>query len=99
MVDPELTAYLLSNALVLVLGTALVGVSLAAYRRAEEPTFAMAAAGFACLTLGSLVEAVYELGVRQSFALSSRELLATHAAEGLLVAVGLATLFYSLWRY
>ncbi|MEF8853105.1 MAG: hypothetical protein V5A44_03080 [Haloarculaceae archaeon] len=99
MVNPELTAYLLSNALVLVLGTALVGVSVAAYRRTSERAFATAAAGFACITLGSVVEAVYELGVRRSFELTSRELLVTHAAEGVLVAVGLATLFYSLWRY
>jgi hypothetical protein len=99
MVNPELTAYLLSNALVLVLGMALVGVSVAAYRRTDERAFATAAAGFACITLGSIVEAIYELGVRQSFALSSRELLITHAVEGVLVAIGLATLFYSLWRH
>jgi hypothetical protein len=99
MVNPELTAYLLSNALVLVLGTALVGVSVAAYRRANEWPFATAAAGFACITLGSVVEAVYELGIRRTFELTTRELLVIHAVEGVLVAIGLAALFYSLWEY
>lgn len=96
---PELAAYLLSNALVLLLGTLLVGLSGAAYRRVGDRAFATAAAGFALVTFGSVVEAVYELGVRGSFDLATRELLAVHAVEGVLVALGLATLFYSLWRY
>lgn len=99
MVNPELTAYLLSNALVLLLGTALVVVSAAAYRRADEQSFATAAAGFACITLGSVVEAIFEVGVWRRFALTPRELLVIHAVEGSLVAIGLATLFYSLWRH
>lgn len=99
MVNPELTAYLLSNALVLVLGSALVVVSATASRRANERTFATAAVGFACITLGSVVEAIFEVGVWRRFALTPRELLVIHAVEGVLVALGLATLFYSLWRY
>lgn len=97
--SPELWAYLLSNAVVLLLGGVMTALSGAAYRRADERAFAVASAGFALITFGSLVEAIYELGIRQSFALSTRELLALHAVEGAVVAVGLAALFYSLRRY
>lgn len=96
---PEFWAYVLSNVLVLVLGTTLSGLSAAAYRRAGRTPFALAAVGFGAITLGSLIEAIYELGIRRSFALTERELLALHAIEGLVIAVGLATLFYSLRRY
>lgn len=96
---PELWAFLLSNASVLVLGGLLVGLSGAAYRRTGRRSFAIATVGFGLITFGSLVEAVYELGVRRSFALSEQELLALHAVEGIVIAVGLAALFYSLKRY
>lgn len=97
--SPELTAYLLSNALVLLLGGALTVLSGVAYRRARERSFAIASAGFALVTLGSVVEAVYELWVRGGFSLSDRELLALHAVEGVIIALGLAGLFLSLRRY
>ncbi|MFB6308284.1 MAG: hypothetical protein ABEH35_03050 [Haloarculaceae archaeon] len=96
---PAFWAYILSNALVLLLGATLTVVSIAAYRRRGNPSFRMAAVGFGLITGGSLIEAVYELGVRQSFALTESELLALHAVEGLVIAVGLGALFYSLWRY
>lgn len=96
---PEFWAYLLSNALVLVLGSVLVGVSGTAYRRTGRRSFATAAVGFALITLGSLIEAVYELGIHRSFAIDERTLLALHAFEGLVIAVGLAALFYSVWEY
>lgn len=96
---PEFWAYMLSNGLVLVLGGVLVVLSGAAYRRTGRRPFAYASVGFALLTFGSVVEAIYELGIRRSFDLAERELLALHAVEGLVVAVGLAVLFYSLRRY
>lgn len=92
----EFWAYMLSNALVLLLGSVLAALSLAAYRRSNRRSFATAAVGFGLITFGSVVEAIYEVGVRRSFALGERELLALHAVEGLIVAVGLAALFYSL---
>lgn len=96
---PELWAYLLSNALVVVLGAVLAGLSVAAYRRSGRRSFGVAGAGFALVTAGSVVEAAYELGVRQSFALTERELLTLHAVEGIVIALGLAALFYSLRKY
>ena len=97
---PEFWAFVLSNVVVGVLGVILAGLSLLAYRR--DPTnrsFALAATGFGAITIGSLVEAIYELGIRRSYELGGREMLALHSVEGLLIAIGLAALFYSIGRY
>lgn len=97
---PEFWAFLLSNALVLLLGALLAGLSALAYRRdSSNSSFAWAAAGFGVITIGAVVEAIYELGIRGSYHLGGRELLALHTVEGVLIALGLATLFYSVWRY
>jgi hypothetical protein len=95
---PEFYAFLLSNLLTLALGGTITAVSLRAYRRTGRPTFRGAAVGFGLVTLGSIVEGVYEVGVR-GYELGGRELLALHTVEGLLIAAGLAALFYSVWRY
>jgi hypothetical protein len=95
---PEFYAFLLSNLLTLALGGAIAGLSYRAYRRAGEGTFRTAAVGFGLITLGSVGEGVYELGIR-GYDLSGRELLALHTVEGPVIAVGLATLFYSLTQY
>lgn len=97
---PEFWAFILSNALVLLLGAVLAGLSGLAYRR--EPSnrsFAWAATGFGVITVGALVEAIYELGIRGSYHLGGRELLVLHTVEGVLIALGLAALFYSVRRY
>lgn len=97
---PEFWTFVLSNAVVGVLGVVLSGLSLLAYRR--DPTnrsFVLAAAGFGAITLGSLVEAIYQLGIRGSYWLGGRELLALQTVEGLLIGTGLAVLFYAIRRY
>lgn len=97
---PELWLFVASNLLVLVIGGALTALSLAAVRRSpSNPGLRTAVLGFGALTLGSLVEAIYEFGIRGSYHLGGRELLALHSVEGLLVATGLAALFYSLQQY
>lgn len=96
---PEFWAFLLSNLLVLVLGGVLTGLSFTAFRRSHTPAFRSATAGFGAITLGALVEAIYELGIRGTYHLNGRELLALHSVEGVLIALGLAALFYSLRQY
>jgi hypothetical protein len=96
---PELWVFVLSNLFVFGLGGVLTGLSYRAFRRTDTRSFALAAAGFALITAGSLVEAVYELGIRGSYELGGRELLALHSVEGLLIGLGLAGLFVSLRRY
>lgn len=97
---PEFWLFVASNVLVLALGGVLTGLSMAALRRTpENRAFRGAVVGFGAITLGTIVEAVYELGIRNSYNLSGRELLALHSVEGLLIATGLAALFYSLRQY
>jgi hypothetical protein len=43
-----------------------------------------------------VADIIYELGIRQSYELPGRELLALHTVQGVLIAAGLAMLFYSL---
>ena len=96
---PEFWLFLASNLLLLITGGTLTGLSLRAYRRNRKRSFQGALIGFGTITLGSLIEAIYELGIRGSYELGGRELLALHTVEGVLIAVGLGALFYSLSRY
>lgn len=93
---PELWAFLLSNVVVFVFGGAITALSLLAYRRSGTPSFRSATVGFGLITVGALVEAAYQLGLRGSYELPARELLMLQTAEGVLIAGGLAALFYSL---
>jgi hypothetical protein len=96
---PEFWTFILSNLLVLLLGGVLAALSFRAYRRNGRRSFQWAAVGFGLVTFGSLVEAIYELGIRGSYELSGRELLALHTVEGVVIAFGLAVLFYSVKQY
>lgn len=96
---PELWAFLLSNLVVLVFGGGMTMLSLLAYRRSGTPSFQGAAVGFGLITAGSLVELVYQIVLRRSYELPGRELLVLQTVEGLLIAAGLAALFYSLKNY
>lgn len=96
---PELWAFVLSNIVTLALGGVLMALSYRAYRRTKNHALKVAVSGFGLITLGSLVEMIYELGIRGSYELTGRELLLLHTVEGLLIAAGLAVLFYSISRY
>lgn len=96
---PELWAYLLSNLIVLVFGGAMTVLSLLAYRDSGNRSFRWASVGFGLITTGALAEGVYQLLVRGSYELPGRELLAIQTVEGVLIALGLATLFHSLRAY
>lgn len=96
---PEFWAFLFSNVLLLAMGGTLTALSFAAYRRSGTSSFRLAGVGFLVLTVGTLVEAIYELGIRGSYELSGRELLALHTVESLLIAAGLGLVFWSLKRH
>jgi hypothetical protein len=94
---PELWLFVASNLLLLVLGGTITVLSYGAYRRNEgRRALRDASIGFGLITVGSLVEGVYELGIR-GYELGGRELLALHTVEGVLIAGGLAIIFYSLY--
>lgn len=97
---PEFWMFIASNLLVLVMGGIMTTLSLQAARRnTDHPSLKWAVWGFGVITFGTLVEAIYELGIRGSYELNGRELLALHTVEGVLIALGLGALFYSLRQY
>lgn len=96
---PELWAFLFSNLVVLLFGGGMTVLSVLAYRRSGTRSFRGAAVGFGLITAGALVEAAYQILLRRSYELPGRELLVLQTVEGVLIALGLAVLFYSLMNH
>lgn len=100
MAEPlEFWAFLVANSVLFAAGGVLTGLSYRAYRRVREPTLRLASGGFALVTLGGLLELVYQLGIRRDYRLGGRESLALQTVESLVIAAGLAVLFFALSRY
>lgn len=95
----EFWAFIASNVFLLAAGGTLAALSYLAFRRSGTAAFGTSTVGFATITIGALVEAGYEIGVRGTFELTGRELLVLHTVEGFLIAAGLGLLFYSLREY
>ena len=96
---PELWLFVLANAFVLFVGAELTLLSYRAYRRNGNRALRYAVAGFVAITLGSVGDLVYELGVRGTYELGGRELLLLHSAQSILVGAGLGVLFLAVTRY
>lgn len=96
---PELWALLVVNSILFVAGSVLTALSYRAYRRYRRLPLRSAAAGFALITIGSVLELVYEVGIRGWNDLNGRELLALQTVESLLIAAGLVVMFYALAQY
>jgi hypothetical protein len=94
---PEFWVFVAANVFVLLVGTSLTALSTAAYRRTGRATLGYAALGFGLVTVGGVGESVYELGIRGTYEIGGRELLLLHSVQSILIGVGLATLFYSVW--
>lgn len=95
---PELWTFLLANLFVFGFGATLTTLSYYAYRTNDrKPSFLISTLGFGILTIGGIVEPIYQLGYRGDFQISGRELLALQTLEGAFVAVGLGMLFYSIY--
>lgn len=100
MAEPvEFWAFLLGNAGTLLVGGGLTALSYRAYVRTHRDALRIAASGFGLVTLGSLVEVGYELGIRGSYHLDGRELLALHTVESVVIMLGLVLVFVSLSQY
>ncbi|MFH5800823.1 hypothetical protein [Haladaptatus sp. CMAA 1911] len=94
----EFFGFLLVNILTLIFGSVLSILSYHAYRRRKIQSFKIATIGFVIITIGTIVEAIYEIGIRRSFELTGQELIILHSMESLLLAIGLGLLFYSITR-
>lgn len=84
------------NILTLLFGGILSFLSYRVYTRRRAESFKIATFGFVIITIGSIIEAVYEIGIRRSFDLSGQELIILHSLESLFLAIGLGLLFYSI---
>lgn len=96
---PELWTFLAFNLIILVFGGVLTTFSYLTYIRTSSDQFRRATFGFALVTSGGLVEPIYEVGIKGSYQLTSRELLAIQSVEGLLIGCGLGALFYSIYSF
>jgi hypothetical protein len=99
MANPlEFWLFLGANLFLLGVGSALTLLSAQTYRRHGNPTLRIGVIAFGTITLGGIADLIYELGVRGSYEITGRELLALHTVESVLIGLGLASLFYAL-RY
>jgi hypothetical protein len=95
---PELWTFTIANFVTFGLGSILTALSFYAYRtNGRRRSLRDATVGFGFLTLGMVVEPVYQLGFRGDFRLNGRELLALQTIEGVLLSLGLGLLFYSIY--
>lgn len=95
---PELWTFLLANLFVFGFGATLTTLSYYAYRvNDRKPSFRLSTIGFGVLTLGGVVEPIYQLGLKGDYLISGQELLALQSIEGVFVALGLGLLFYSIY--
>ncbi|MFB6210533.1 MAG: hypothetical protein ABEI76_03260 [Halobacteriales archaeon] len=99
---PELWAFLLSNLVVFGFGTLMTTLSYFVYRRrGRSSTFRTATLGFGSITVGGLVEPVYELGfaANKGEQLLHTEVLTVQSIEAVLFAVGFGLLVYSVMSH
>ena len=94
------TAILVVNGLVFLFGCAMTGLSLAAYRATDgRGSYRWSTAGFAFITVGCVIEPVFQYGIRRDWDISGIELLYLQAMEGTFLALGLGILFVSIYRH
>lgn len=97
---PELWTFVAANLLMFGFGAILTGLSFVAYRANDRlRSFRDSTIGFGMVTIGGLVEPIYQLGLKGDYRLSGREMLGLQTFEGLLIGVGLGMLFYSIYRH
>jgi hypothetical protein len=97
---PEMWTFVLTNLFMFGVGLALTALSYFAYRSAGRVrSFRTSTMGFGLITLGGVSEPIYQLVLKGDYHLSGREMLAIQTVEGLLTAIGLGLLFYSIYQH
>lgn len=100
MARPELWSFVIANIGLFIVSSVLTGLSYLAYRRSNgQASYKLASIGFGLVVLGGLVEPLYQLVVRGDYNITGSELLLLQTGEGLLIASGLAILFYAITRH
>lgn len=97
---PEFWTFVVANVVIFGFGAVLTGLSYYAYRSDGGSTsFRTSTIGFGLITVGGVVDPVYQLGVKGDYNMGGRELLALQTVEGLLVGLGLGFLFLAIYRH
>lgn len=97
---PEFWTYVLTNFMMFGFGITLTGLSFFAYLAdRSRVSLRQATIGFGLLTIGGLVAPAYQLGLKGEYTLTGSELLVVQSVEGVFLAAGLGTLFFSVYRY
>ena len=96
---PQFWTFLASNVLVLLLGGTMTVLSYLAYRREDKRSLWVAGFGFGLVTTAGLITVFYQFGIRRTYFVSNRELLSLHTVQGVVLALGLLALIYSITRY
>ncbi|MFB6310977.1 MAG: hypothetical protein ABEH64_07320 [Salinirussus sp.] len=95
---PELWAFIIANIIGAGLAFLMTLLSFLAYRATNRSqSFRSATIGFGLLTLGTMVEPMYQLILRGDYNLSGRELLGLQSVEAVLLGLGFGVLFYSIY--
>lgn len=96
----ELWAFVLTNAGLFVVASLLTGLSYLAFRQSGgQRSYAVAAAGFALVVFGGLVEPVFHLGSWVDYVVSREQILLIEAVETIALSTGLGCLFYAIARH
>jgi hypothetical protein len=96
---PEFWAFLVVNSFFSITGGALTVLAYRAYLRTHQQALRIASGGFTLITIGGIVELLYQLGIRQDYHLGGRESLALQTIESLILTVGLVAIFYAVSQY
>lgn len=95
----EFWTFVVTTVFVLLLGGTMTVLSYLAYRREDKRSLWVAGFGFGLVTTAGVIAAVYQLGIKRSYALSGRELLSLQTIEGIVLTLGLLALIYSITKY
>lgn len=95
---PEVWTFLASNVLTFLLGGSMTFLALKAYRRERTRALLFAVVGFGLITAGTLLEGIYQFGIKGTYFLTGLELLQLQTIERVVIALGLFALLYSLVR-
>jgi hypothetical protein len=95
---PELWTFIIANVIGSALALLMTLLSFLAFRATDRSqSFRSATIGFGLLTLGTMVEPMYQLIWRGDYNLSGRELLGLQSVEAMLLGLGFGVLFYSIY--
>lgn len=94
----EVVGLTFSGLLLLVVGGVIMSFCYRAYRRRGNRSFLIALLGFGSITVGGLLNTVFEVGIGSPYYLTHLDFIRLQMVETGLIALGLLVLVYSIVR-